>query len=210
MEIQVSSHHGDFKMPVTTKHELLDGQLVLFLRSWGSQDYDQKLIDEISHFLSTAQADIEVTSPFDYLENLTPLANKARIALLLAHDYFYKVENKSTFSVGFEVLLLVQSKNEMAWGAVGRFDLYESNDAGEISTLTAAGTDRDFETLLPVELLGVEKELDLRSGSARLHQKTLIASSVFRNRILISKADALNIEHTNSDGTYWTSTIKSE
>ena len=74
---------------------LLDDQLILVLRSWGSSDYNQKFIDEVKHYLSSTQADIEVTTPFDYQENLSGLANRTRVSLLLAHDLFYKSENKN-------------------------------------------------------------------------------------------------------------------
>ena len=212
MRIETHSHQGLLKMPTTSVHQLLDDQLTIFLRSWGSQDYDQKFIEEVSHFLSTAQADIEVTSPFDFAENLTQLANKVRVAILLAHDYFYKIENKNFFSVGFECLILMRSKNELAWGAVGRFDLYEL-EGQATGILTAVGTDRDRQTLLPIELLGVEREIELRCGSTRFSENTFVASSVYQNQIqfnLVAGSDQWSIGHQSVNGSYWYSKIKSE
>lgn len=211
MHYEISSHQGSLKMPTTTVNQLLDNKLIIFLRSWGSQDYDQKFIDEVMHFLSTVQADIEVTSPFDYVENLTSLANKVRIAVLLAHDYFYKVENKTSYSVGFEAAILMRSKNEIAWSAVGRFDLFKVSSHG-VQMLSAAGTDRDFHTLLPVELIGVERDIEVRSGSLSFTENPLIVSSMYQNSLVFKKdgIDSWSTELTNSDGTYWFSKIKSE
>lgn len=212
MIIEVSSHQGIFKMPSTSVHQLLDDNLIIFLRSWGSQDYDHKFIEEIMHFLSTAQADIEVTSPFDYLENLTPLANKVRISLLLAHDYFYKIENKSSLSVGFETAILMKVKNEISWAAVGRFDLFKQTEA-DLQMLSASGTDKDQVLLLPVDLVGVEKDFDMRCGSLLVTDQPLIVSSTFKNNLKFNqddKSEESTVYLTDPNGTYWFSKIKSE
>lgn len=211
MRYETSSHQGFLKMPTTTVHQLLDNKLIIFLRSWGSQDYDQKFIDEVMHFLSTVQADIEVTSPFDYVENLTSLANKVRISVLLAHDYFYKVENKTSYAVGFEAAILMRSKNEIAWSAVGRFDLFKISSHG-VQMLSAAGTDRDSQTLLPVDLIGVERDIEVRGGSLSFTENPLIVSSMYQNSLVFKKdgVDSWSTELMNDDGTYWFSKIKSE
>ena len=215
MDFQTRSHQGVAKMPTTTVQRLLDNNLIIFLRSWGSQDYDQKFTQEVMHFLSTAQADIEVTSPFDYLENLSSLANKIRISLLLAHDYFYKIENKNSFSIGFEVALFMCAKNEIAWATVGRFDLLKITDQSA-QLLSACGTDRDKHTLLPVDLLGVEKDFELRCGSVSRgsnQDEALIVSSCYDNSLQLKISETANdwsIEPLKADGTYWFSKIKSE
>ena len=212
MDIKVHRHQGLNKMPRTSSHQLLDDKLIIFLRSWGSQDYDQKFIEEVMHFLSTAQADIEVTSPFEYLENLTSLANKVRISLLLAHDYFYKIENKNSLSVGFETTVLMKVKNEIAWAAVGRFDLYKMTKQGP-QLFSGIGTDRDEFVLLPVEMLGVEKDFEMRCGSLRVTNESLLVSSTYKNSLKFQSGEDLIediTELSDPNGTYWFSKIKSE
>ena len=216
MNFQTRSHQGVVKMPTTTVQQLLDNNLIIFLRSWGSHDYDQKFTQEVMHFLSTAQADIEVTSPFDYLENLSSLANKVRISLLLAHDYFYKLENKNSFSIGFEVALFISDKSEIAWATVGRFNVHKiTNQTSQI--ISACGTDRDRQVLLPVDLLGVEKDFELRCGSVRRgsdhYQEALVVSSCYDNSLEFKVNEAASdwtFEPSKDDGTYWFSKIKSE
>ena len=212
MTIEVHLHQGIYKMPRTSIHQLLDDKLIIFLRSWGSQDYDQKFIEEIMHFLSTAQADIEVTSPFDYLENLTSLANKVRISLLLAHDYFYKVENKNSLSVGFETTVLMKVKNEIAWAAVGRFDLFKITEHGS-QILSGTGTDRDQVILLPVDMLGVEKDFEMRCGSLLVTNESLLISSTYKNFLNFQSGENVHDDInqiSDPNGTYWFSKIKSE
>ena len=178
----------------------------------GSQEYNQKFIAEITHYLSTAQADIEITSPFEVSENLSSLANKVRISLLLAHDYFYKVENKTAFSVGFEAALIMRNRNELAWAAVGRFDIHKLSAKGQ-TLLSSEGSDQDASVLLPVELLGVEKNFNLRCGSLAAEKNNVVVSSVYQGSIVFTQDEKLSewqIDIDNSDATYWFSELKSE
>lgn len=167
------SSQQKLKMPTTQVYHLLDNQLTLVVRAWGSQEYNQKLIDEISYYMSSAQADLDVTSPFEFKENLSSLTNKTRVSLLLAQDHFYKTINKSEFAVGFEVTVLFQIKNELAWSSVGRFSLKKIEDH-LLHTFFDTGTDRDNQTLLPVELLGVESGVEINSGSLQLSESSQI------------------------------------
>ncbi len=212
MRYEIQSQQGPHKFPTTSSYKLLDDQLLVFLRPWGSQDYNQKFIDEVTHFLSAAQADIEITSPFDFLENLTPLANKVRISLLLAHDHFYKVENKTSFSVGFEAAVLIRNRNEIAWGTVGRFDIYKSSDT-KCTVLSASGSDQDGTILLPIELLGVEKDLDLRAGSIVVKSEEIIVASAYGRALHLAQNSSdktWSVDSQSSDLTYWLSKVKSE
>lgn len=212
MRYEINTRQGKQKLPPTAAYKLLDDQLVVFLRAWGSQEYNQKFISEITHFLSTAQADIEITSPFDLVENMTTLANKVRISLLLAHDYFYKIENKNTLSVGFEAAVLIRSKSEVAWGAVGRFDIHKLSTQHQL-LISSEGNDQDESILLPVELLGVEKNFNLRCGSLFIKNEEIVVSSVYQGSLTAvkdSSASEWQVDVDNQDATYWFSKLKSE
>lgn len=199
------SSQQSLKMPATQVYHLLDNQMSLAVRAWGSQEFNQKFIDEVSFYLSSAQADLDVTSPFDFRENLSSLANKTRIALLLAHDFFYKSQNKTEFAVGFEAAVFFSSKNELAWSSVGRFSLKKVKDL-YLQTVFDSGTDRDEETLLPVELLGVEKEVEINSGSVFLdYQTQLLLSSVYGGELIFESASSkqARLQPVNNSMTYW-------
>jgi hypothetical protein len=199
------SSQQNLKMPTTHVYHLLDNQMSLAVRAWGSQEFNQKLIDEVSFYLSSAQADLDVTSPFDFRENLSSLANKTRISLLLAHDFFYKSQNKTEFAVGFEAAVFFQGKNELAWSSVGRFSLKKVKDL-YLQTIFDSGTDRDEETLLPVELLGAEKEVEINSGSVFVDsQSQLLLSSVYGGELIFSSASSnqAHLQPVNNTMTYW-------
>lgn len=200
------------RFTATNVLNLLDDQLILILRSWGSFDYNQRFTDEVAHYLSSTQADVEVTTPFEYQENLSPLANRTRTSLLLAHDLFYKSENKNEYIVGFEAMVLFKSKNELAWSSVGRFAIDKVVDKS-FCTLVKNGSDLDIEVLLPVQLIGVEREIDISSGSIVLNSedKVVISSTYKCNIKLNSDAPSVDsmVDIENSNGAYWFSVITS-
>lgn len=199
------SSQQNLKMPTTQLYHLLDNQMTLAVRAWGSQEFNQKLIDEVSYYLSSAQADLDVTSPFDFRENLSSLANKTRISLLLAQDFFFKSQNKTEFTVGFEVAVFFRHRNELAWSSVGRFSLKRIKDL-YLQTLFDVGTDRDEDTLLPVELLGAEKEVEIVSGSLLLTPQTqLLLSSVYGGELVFESASSkqMSLQPVNNTTTYW-------
>ncbi len=212
MNLTTRSQQGNLLLPATQIYTLLDGQLTLFLRAWGSQDYNQKFIDEVSHYLSSAQADIDVTSPFEYHENMTTLANKTRIAVLLAHDLFFKTDNVNELTVGFEAAVFFQTKTELAWSSVGRFGL-KKYQKQNVNTLFEAGADRDHETLLPVELIGVEKDIEIQTGSLYFEKEMqLLLYSCYNGEIICNNQSAqpLIFEARSLDMTYWYSLMIAE
>lgn len=216
MKIVTRAAHQHQKLPNTETHQLLDGQLILFLRSWGSSDYSQRFIDEVEHYMSSAQADIEVTTPFDYLESISSLANRTRVSLLLAHDVFYKNENKNVYVVGFEATVMFRQKSELAWSSVGRFSIDKVQKQG-VNRIFRSGSDLDSEVLLPVQLVGVERELDISSGSLFYDTDShVVVSSVYKNELVFAqdnqKSESKNsndsvVDVAQQDGTYWFSVL---
>lgn len=211
MKFNILSGSSGSRMANTNIVSLLDGTLLIVLRSWGSSEYNQKFIDEIQHYISSTEADVEVTTPFDYQENLSSLANRTRVAILLAHDHFIKNENKNEYLVGFEVTVLFQSKNELAWSSVGRFSIDKFVD-DQLSTYLSNGSDLDAEVLLPVQLVGLEKAIDISSGSMIFNNKSrIIISSVYRCKLQHSQ-NSLGVEVSDvltHSGSYWLASISS-
>lgn len=209
MKFAIRSAYSSLRFANTNVVNLMDDRLFIIIRAWGSTEYNQKFIDEVQHYLASTDADLDVTTPFDYQDNISPLANKTRIALLLAHDLFYKNENKNEFLVGFESTILFKSKNELAWSSVGRFAIDKIIDAG-LSTYLNNGSDLDIESLLPVQLIGLEKSIDISSGSIFVEDSSqIIVSSLYRSRLqLVEGNDLLNkIDIISNSGTYWLASI---
>jgi hypothetical protein len=209
MNVQTRSASLHHQLPATQTYQLLNNQLTIFLRPWGSTEFNQKVVDEITHYLSTTQADIEVTTPFDYLESLSSLANRTRVAVLLAHDLLYKTDNRTEYVVGFELMVLFTSRKEMAWASVGRFSLSKLMH-DRLNEIVANGTDLDSEVLLPVQLIGLEKEISVNAGSVAFDSTAKLAVSSGYNcefKISDASSDSHLIEAIPSQSTYWFSVV---
>lgn len=164
MKCKVKAASGSFKFPQTQVVSLLNDKLILFVRSWNGPDAVQKVVDEVNHYLSSADADMEVTTPFEFVENLSHYANKVRIAMMLANEVLYITENTERYSQGFEVALVYRNQRELVWSAIGRFQIIAHNTS-QVFPLSDGGRFLDGEVLLPVALLGIGRDPDLRCGS---------------------------------------------
>ncbi len=170
---------GRQKMPNTQVATLLNDRLLVIIRSWNGVDINQKVIEEISHYVSAAEADLEVTSPFDYSENLTPYANKVKVALLLANHSVYNTDNRQVYQHGAEVAVFFQKNNEIAWASVGRFSIL-AHKANQQLKIYDSGSKFDEEVLLPVDLIGIYKNPEISAGSFSVKKlDTLEIKSIF-------------------------------
>jgi len=157
MKVSLSVINQKNKFPQTQMYSLLNDDLLIFLRSWNGTDSNQKVIDEISHYLSAANADLEITTPFSFIESLSAMGNKVRVALLLANDIILKSDNKESYSQGFEVAVVFKVAKEVICGHVGRFSI-QGHKNNHVLDLGHGGAFLDEQILLPTALLGIESE----------------------------------------------------
>jgi subtilase family serine protease len=182
MKTQISGASQNCKFPQTLIYSLLDDQLLVCLRSWNGTDANQKVVDEISHFLSAANADLEVTTPYEFVESLSSLANKVRIATLLANDNIHKTENKDTYTHGYELAIIFKNQQEISWATVGRYEICAIKNKKKISIINS-GHFLDDEILLPVALLGLDREPTVLAGSLSVkHLESLQIESNYDER----------------------------
>lgn len=189
MNYEIQSQNGVLKLPHTAVFNEMSSDLLIFIRSWCGEDLQQKVLSEITRYLSATDADLEVTSPFEYVENLSSVANKARVALLMANEALYG-ENKDQHKYGYEVALCYKKSNEICIASVGRFSFKYQKKNKMIQLYESAGFADDL-TLLPSQLLGIEKSIEIKISS-------------------ISKSDleVVEIKSIFDDETYWISQIK--
>ena len=189
MNFQIQSQNGALKLPQTAIFAEMSSDLLIFIRSWCGEDLQQKVLNEITRYLSATDADLEVTSPFEYVENLSSIANKVRVALLMANEALYG-ENKDHYKYGYEVAICYKKSNEICIASVGRFSFKYQKKNKMIQLYESAGFADDL-TLLPSQLLGIEKSIEIKISS-------------------ISKSDleAIEIKSIFDEDTYWISQIK--
>lgn len=181
MKSKISSHNGVQKFPQTHVHSLLNDNLLVCIRLWSGPEVEQKAVDEILRYLSAADADLEVTTPFDYIESLSSLSNKVRVALLLANEALY-VDNKEKYSQGFEIAICYKHNKEISLGSVGRFAFMAHKKDKKFLMFESGGFLDDL-VLLPTDLLGVEREVDIKciSVSTRDLSSIQISSNFDQN-----------------------------
>ena len=178
MKHVINSHNGQQKFPQTQVHNLLNDNLIVAIRLWSGPDAEQAVVDEILRFLSAADADLEVTTPFDYIENLSSLSNKVRIALLLANETLY-AQNKEKYMQGYEIAICYKHQKEISVGSVGRFALNVVKTNKEFMVFESGGLMDDV-VLLPSALLGTEREPEIKCASVAVRDlNSLQLSSIF-------------------------------
>lgn len=156
-----------------------DGSFIVVTTSWGNPEHATRLNDDVAKYIQAAKADIEVTSPFEFLTSLTNQANYLRIATLIANEAIYRGDNKSEYHAGLETLLLLRTDSQMAFAQVGAPHLLIQKsdrmmtpiavnfDAG----LEMSGDDGVILPPLPQVLVGVDSSLNIRVGDFRVEDR---------------------------------------
>lgn len=188
MKSKVNSRNGLQKLPQTKIHSLLNDNLIVCIRLWSGPEVEQKAVDEIARYLSAADADLEVTTPFDYIESISSLANKVRVALLLANEAIY-LDNKEKYTQGFEIAICYKHHKEISIGSVGRF-AFTAEKKDKNFTMFESGAFLDDLVLLPTDLLGIEREVDIKCTSVSTRDLS-----------------AIRIDSTFDQNTFWQANI---
>jgi hypothetical protein len=175
MKSKINSHNGDQKLPQTHVHSLLNDNLLVCIRLWSGPEIEQKVVDEILRYLSATDADLEVTTPFDYIESLSSLSNKVRVALLLANEAIY-IDNKEKYTQGFEIAICYKNHKEISVGSVGRFAVSADKKDKNYMIFETGGFLDDL-VLLPADLLGIEREVEINCTSISTRDLTSIQIS---------------------------------
>lgn len=170
MKISERSYSTKLMRPKPVVHVSDDGALIAIVTPWGQPEHAQRAIDEISKYMNAAKADVEVTSPFEFLSCLPDQVNYVRTAILLANETLYRGENKSEYVSGVEVLVLFRSGHQVSWAQVGAPGLFLKKEKFPLQPISA-GLDLAVElgkeenlSPLPPQLLGLEPACDIKTG----------------------------------------------
>ena len=155
-----------------------DGSLLVITTSWGETDLSAKVNEAVAKYVQAAIADVEVTSPFEFMTCFSDETNYLRVALLISNDSVYRSDNRGEYVGGVETLILFKRGNKLAYAQVGSPNLliqkrgmglapvavnYES--AHELSSPF------EMQPPLPRNLLGVDPTLNIRCGDLRVEEE---------------------------------------
>lgn len=174
MKIVERSFRGKFKRPKTLVHLNEEINLGIVATIWGDEQIFNRIKTEVEDYFSAAISDVEVTTPFGYIESLTPLSNYLRIALLLLNDSIYRSENRNEYTLGCEVLVFAQKNHEFSFASIGHPEVYlkKQNIVNTLRTTMGLNTElMQDHCYLPKEFLGVEKSCYPQLGSFKIEKQ---------------------------------------
>lgn len=177
MKMQDRSYSTKIIRPKPLVHQQDDGGLIVVATSWGKTEHAQRALDEVVKYVNSAQADVEVTSPFDFLTALTDEVNYLRTALLITNDMLYRGENKSEYFSGVEILALFKRGSQVAWAHVGNPSVLIQRHGQRLQPLSM-GLDLSAELSegdsilppLPAQLLGMDPTCYIQCGHTRVSE----------------------------------------
>lgn len=120
MELVSRSYSGNLFRPKPEIYCERDGMLCIVATPWGPRGAARKVVQIVQDFFLSSKMDQEVTSPFQTLTCISPLANSLRVAIMLANDSLYREENRGEFTAGVEVFACARSQHEVVWTHIGQ------------------------------------------------------------------------------------------
>ncbi|HEY8269328.1 MAG TPA: hypothetical protein VIG33_00445 [Pseudobdellovibrionaceae bacterium] len=178
MRIEERSYSTKIVRPRPAIYIEPDGSFIVISTSWGDPEHGLKVNDDIAKYIQAAKADVEVTSPFEFLTSLSVEANYLRIATLISNESLYRGSNKTEYQAGVETLLLLRKGSLMAYAQVGsphlliqkKNQLVTPISVGFEAVLEMSGEDQDLLSPLPQSLLGIDGNVNVRTGDFRIDE----------------------------------------
>lgn len=119
MNLVERSFSGKVFRPRPEIHCEPSGNLCIVATPWGARSAARKVIQAIVDFFHSSRTDEEVTSPFQTMTCLSPMANNLRVAIMLANDLVFREDNRSEYVVGVELFVAARGGADFVWTQVG-------------------------------------------------------------------------------------------
>ena len=189
LKIDSRNYNSDQFRPTPMIYTDQDNKFTLILTSWGSNEYSQKVMNHLTDFIQTALADVEVTSPYEFIPTLSKECNILRVASLLTNSFIYRELNSVEYQAGYELVGFIQNKQQVSWLQLGQFDLYKAHQGEFIPIEVSASFDS---VPIPDQLLGLESQCYPKIGEVVLKdekQLMLLARSQSTSSNIVSSKD---------------------
>lgn len=170
MKLQERSYSSRIMRPKPQIHVEEDGSLIVVVTAWGQPEHGERALTEVVKYVSAAKADVEVTSPFEFLTCISDEANYVRTALMIANDALYRGENRREYASGVEILAIFKRGTQVAWAQVGAPSIFVQRQNQRLQPLSVspdlASELRESESLppLPAQLLGLDPTCNIQTG----------------------------------------------
>ncbi|AFY00173.1 hypothetical protein [Bdellovibrio bacteriovorus] len=202
MKLQERSYSTKILRPKPLIHREDDGSLFVIATSWGQPEHAQRALDEVVKYVSAAKADVEVTSPFEFLTCLSDEVNYVRTGILIANDLLYRGENRAEYFSGVELMAIFKRGPQVAWAHVGCPSLFIQRRNQRLQPLSI-GQDLSSELPrpqalppLPSQLLGLDPTCYIQCGHTYVNEGdrlVLLASSSVATTLWTRDGDSLDL-----------------
>jgi hypothetical protein len=175
VNLEERSFSGNMFRPRPEIHCEDSGNLCVVATPWGPRSAARKVIQSIVDFFHSARSDEEVTSPFQVMTCLSPIANNLRVSVMLANDTVFREDNRAEYQAGVELFVLARHRNECVWTQVGGpnifldrrgFDLCPLGTIPDLSLSHSTG--EGILAPLPGQLLGLNSTTNFSVQTLRL------------------------------------------
>jgi hypothetical protein len=172
MELSERSYSASTFRPKPLIQWESQNQLLIVATNWGIIDSTQKIISGIAKHVTTNQDDLEKTTPFIALTQLTSQTNSLRSACQIVNDLIFRGDNKVEFVAGAEICVLLKTQSQLSWLQVGQPHLFMKRKNTPLQPLSIA-PDLSFDSPpgqtdlipLPKDLIGIESTCTPHTGS---------------------------------------------
>jgi hypothetical protein len=176
MKLQERSYSSRIMRPKPQIHVEEDGSLIVVVTAWGQPEHGERALTEVVKYVSAAKADVEVTSPFEFLTCISDEANYVRTALMIANDALYRGENRREYTSGVEILAIFKRGSQVAWAQVGAPSIFVQRQNQRLQPLSIAADLsselRESESLppMPAQLLGLDPTCNIQTGHTHVNE----------------------------------------
>lgn len=200
MKLLERSYSSKIMRPKPLIHREDDGSLIVVATSWGQPEHAQRAMDEVVKYVGAAKADVEVTSPFEFLTCLSDEVNYVRTGILIANDILYRGENRTEYFSGVELMAVFKRGPQVAWAHVGCPSLFIQRRSRSLQPLSI-GLDMSSEMPsglppMPSQLLGLDPTCFVQCGHTHVNdgdRLVLLASSNIATSLWTRAGDSLDL-----------------
>jgi len=220
LKIEERSYSGRVFRPRPEIHCEENGTLCVIATPWGPRSTARKVVQTIVDFFHSAHSDKEVTSPFQPMTCVSPMANNLRVSIMLANDMVHREDNRSEYQVGVELFIAARSESDCVWAQVGGphvlldrkgFDLSHIGAAADLSL--AHSNSEGVLAPLPGNFIGIASTTNFAVQSLHLDpgdRFVLVHRTIVPPRLLAMSSEERDLQsfsnclaHQSADMPFW-------
>ena len=197
IKLESSSYGGEVFRPQPEIWVDDRANFIAVVTAWGKKSIATKAIEFLKEFLigtGSENLDEEVTSAFEVLEELSPVGNQLRRAVLTLNENLFCEENQHEYKAGLELFLATVWGEELTWVQYGQPSLYLVRDKKPLVSL-GSESDLSLEHSLSYTLPPLPKHLLGMSFFTAVQVKTIRLQKRDRLLLLSRSADPIPFEY---------------